>query len=61
MGMPRVSLIEYQHAIDVEATIQNGSLDVGIFAPVEMLSLAAGNRLLEDLKAELDRACEENM
>jgi hypothetical protein len=58
MGMPRVSLIEYQHAIDVEATIQNGSLDVGIFAPVEMLTLAAGNKLLEDLKAGLERACE---
>jgi ferricrocin synthase len=58
MGMTKVSLTQYQHAIDVEATIRNGSLDVGIFAPVEMLSLAAGNSLLEDLKAELVRACE---
>lgn len=28
-------------------------LDVGVFAPVEMLDLIAGNKLLEDLKAEL--------
>jgi hypothetical protein len=31
-------------------------LDVGIFAPEEMLSLAEGNKLLEDLRDELEEA-----
>ncbi|KAH4000016.1 hypothetical protein HBI70_027010 [Parastagonospora nodorum] len=43
----------YLHAIDIEATVRNGMLDVGVFAPVEMLDLAASNKLLEGLKAEL--------
>ncbi|EAT90346.2 hypothetical protein SNOG_02134 [Parastagonospora nodorum SN15] len=43
----------YLHAIDIEATVRNGMLDVGVFAPVEMLDLAASNKLLEDLQAEL--------
>jgi hypothetical protein len=37
----------------VEATVRNGALDVGVFAPVEMLNLSDGNKLLEELKAEL--------
>ncbi|RAR05078.1 nonribosomal peptide synthetase 2 [Stemphylium lycopersici] len=44
----------YLHAIDVEATISNGALDVGVFAPTEMLSLQDGEQLLEDLKRELE-------
>jgi hypothetical protein len=51
--MAGVTLTHSQHAIDIEATLQNGVLDIGIFAPVEMLDLSAGNRLLEDLKVEL--------
>lgn len=42
-----------QHAIDVEATVRNGALDLGIFAPEEMLDLPTGEKLLEDLKTEL--------
>jgi hypothetical protein len=38
--------------------VRNGALDVGIFAPVEMLDLAEGNKMLGDLKAELERICE---
>lgn len=44
-----------QHAIDVEATIRNGNLDVGVFAPTDMLSQADGEELIQDLKDELDR------
>lgn len=44
----------YLHAIDVEATIRSGALDVGIFAPTSMLGLEAGQRLVEDLKKELE-------
>ncbi|KAF2852767.1 nonribosomal peptide synthetase-like protein 2 [Plenodomus tracheiphilus IPT5] len=43
----------YLHAIDVEATVRNGALDVGVFAPTEMLSLENGEKLVEDLKGEL--------
>ncbi|KAF1999998.1 hypothetical protein P154DRAFT_522786, partial [Amniculicola lignicola CBS 123094] len=44
----------YLHSIDVEATIRDGALDVGIFAPTSMLSLEAAQRLMEGLKAELE-------
>ena len=44
-----------QHAIDVEATIRNGALHVGVFAPTEMLSLQNGEQLVEDLRRELER------
>ncbi|KAH7356226.1 hypothetical protein BKA66DRAFT_428480 [Pyrenochaeta sp. MPI-SDFR-AT-0127] len=43
----------YFHAIDVEATIRNGVLDMGIFAPTNMLSLEQGEKLAEDLRKEL--------
>ncbi|KAL6703327.1 hypothetical protein ACN47E_009745 [Coniothyrium glycines] len=43
----------YLHAIDVEATIRNGALDVGVFAPSNMLDLEDGGRLIEDLRREL--------
>jgi len=33
-------------------------LDVGVFAPVEMLGLKNGKKLLEDLKVELEGICE---
>lgn len=43
----------YLHAIDVEATVRNGTLDVGVFAPVAMLSLEAGETLLRDVGSAL--------
>ena len=46
-------LIYEQHAIDIEATIRNGALDVGIFGLTEMISLEEGERLLENIKEEL--------
>jgi hypothetical protein len=33
--------------------VRNGALDVGIFVPVEMLSLEDGNRMMQDLKLAL--------
>ncbi|KAL5115064.1 hypothetical protein ACEQ8H_007039 [Pleosporales sp. CAS-2024a] len=47
--------VAYLHAIDMEATVRNGALDVGIFAPAEMLSLDDGNQLLVELKTALSR------
>lgn len=44
----------YLHAIDVEASIRNGALDVGVFAPTAMMSLGEGERMVEDLKRELE-------
>ncbi|UPX14186.1 uncharacterized protein EKO05_0004676 [Ascochyta rabiei] len=44
----------YLHAIDVEATIRGGQLDVGIFAPTEMLGLEDAERLVEGVRTELE-------
>ncbi|OCK85807.1 acetyl-CoA synthetase-like protein [Lepidopterella palustris CBS 459.81] len=40
----------YLQAIDVEATAKNGSLDVGIFCPVDMLSLNGAEKMIADLR-----------
>ncbi|KAJ4406130.1 hypothetical protein N0V91_004802 [Didymella pomorum] len=45
----------YLHAIDVEATIRDGYLDVGIFASTSMMSLQDGEGIMEDLRDELER------
>lgn len=42
-----------QHAVDIEATVRNGALDIGVFAPVEMLELEEGEELIENLRLEL--------
>ncbi|KAG9191905.1 hypothetical protein G6011_10639 [Alternaria panax] len=44
----------YLHAVDVEATIRNGALDVGIFVPTEMMSLGDGDELVRELKKQLE-------
>lgn len=44
-----------QHSIDIEATVRDGALDVGLFGPTELLSLADGEKLIEDLKFELGK------
>ncbi|KAF3036183.1 nrps [Didymella heteroderae] len=44
----------YLHAVDVEATVRDGKLDVGIFAPTSMMSLEEGERLIEELRIELE-------
>ncbi|KAL5394922.1 hypothetical protein PMIN02_004559 [Paraphaeosphaeria minitans] len=44
----------YLHALDVEATIRDGSLDVGGFAPQDMISLEEGEKLMDDIRAELE-------
>lgn len=38
-----------QHAIDVEATVRHGKLDIGVFAPGEMLGLERAEHLVEGL------------
>ncbi|KAH7139354.1 hypothetical protein B0J11DRAFT_423738 [Dendryphion nanum] len=44
----------YLYAIDVEATMRNGALDVGIFAPGEMVDLEQAERMVGDLRKELE-------
>ncbi|KAI4959789.1 NRPS [Alternaria arbusti] len=44
----------YLHAIDIEATIRNGALDVGVFAPTAMLSLHDGEELIKELRRQLE-------
>jgi hypothetical protein len=43
-----------QHAVDVEATIHDGALDVGVFAPTEMLGLQDAEDLVRNVKLELE-------
>ncbi|KAF1837015.1 hypothetical protein BDW02DRAFT_186271 [Decorospora gaudefroyi] len=43
----------YLNAIDVEATIRDGALEVGVFASTEMLGLRDGERLVEDIRKEI--------
>ncbi|RMZ71730.1 nonribosomal peptide synthetase 2 [Pyrenophora seminiperda CCB06] len=46
----------YLHALDIEATVRrNGKLDIGLFAPEEMLGLEKGEELVRDLARELER------
>ncbi|OAG07938.1 uncharacterized protein CC84DRAFT_1173526 [Paraphaeosphaeria sporulosa] len=44
----------YLHALDVEATIRDGSLDMGVFAPQDMMSLKEGEKMMEDILTELE-------
>ncbi|KAE8860176.1 hypothetical protein PTNB73_07786 [Pyrenophora teres f. teres] len=45
----------YLHAVDIEATVRNnGRLDIGVFAPMEMLSLDEGEQLVRNLAKELE-------
>lgn len=44
-----------QHAVDIEATIRGGKLDVGVFAPTHILSLEEGEKVVEGLRSELER------
>jgi hypothetical protein len=37
--------------------VRNGALDVGIFAPVEIIGLEVGEKLLGDLKKGLEGVC----
>ncbi|CAO2658275.1 Nn.00g059980.m01.CDS01 [Neocucurbitaria sp. VM-36] len=43
----------YLHAINVEAAIRNGVLDVGLFARTDLLSLEQGEKLMEDIRRTL--------
>jgi len=42
----------YLHTIDVEATVKNGSLDVGVFCPISMLSLEGAEKLVFNLRKD---------
>ncbi|KAF2444764.1 nonribosomal peptide synthetase-like protein 2 [Karstenula rhodostoma CBS 690.94] len=44
----------YLHALDIEATIRDGALDVGVFAPRGMMELEEGEKLMEEIRVELE-------
>ncbi|ORX99680.1 nonribosomal peptide synthetase-like protein 2 [Clohesyomyces aquaticus] len=44
----------YLHAVDIEATIRDGALSVGVFGAEELLGLEQGEKLVESLKAVLE-------
>ncbi|KAH7070182.1 hypothetical protein FB567DRAFT_215680 [Paraphoma chrysanthemicola] len=43
----------YLHAVDIEVALRNGALDVGVFAPTEMLSMGEGAELINGLRGHL--------
>jgi hypothetical protein len=43
-----------QHAVDVEATVLNGALNVGVFAPGGMLDVEGAGKLLQDVREGLE-------
>ncbi|KAF2733065.1 hypothetical protein EJ04DRAFT_495911 [Polyplosphaeria fusca] len=49
----------YLHAVDIEATISGGAMDVGFFAPEEMVGLSEGERFIEEVQAALEGFLEE--
>ena len=40
-----------QHSVDVEATVRNGALDVGVFAPETMLNIEGAEKLVGGIKS----------
>ena len=42
-----------QHAIDIEATLSQGKLDVGVFAPEDMLEVERAHELVDDIAVDL--------
>ncbi|KAJ4305127.1 hypothetical protein N0V90_000657 [Kalmusia sp. IMI 367209] len=43
----------YLHSLDVEATVRNGALDVGVFAPGVMMGLEEGEKLVDSIRLGL--------
>ncbi|KAK3620615.1 hypothetical protein LTR22_025516 [Elasticomyces elasticus] len=53
-GLKKTALNDvYLYSVDLEATVTHGALDVGLFAPEEMLDLERGERVLKQLQAML--------
>ena len=48
-----------QHAVDIEVTVANGKLDLGLFAPEDMLSLQKAEEVVAKLKEHFERAIAE--
>ena len=40
-------------SLDIELSIRKGGLDVGVFAPANMVTVSEANRLLDDFSAAL--------
>ncbi|KAK3651323.1 hypothetical protein LTR56_005780 [Elasticomyces elasticus] len=50
-GLKKTALDDvYPYSVDLEATVTHGALDVGLFAPDEMLGLENGEKVLEELR-----------
>ncbi|KAF1987350.1 nonribosomal peptide synthetase-like protein 2 [Aulographum hederae CBS 113979] len=50
----------YLQSLDIEATVRDGVLDVGVFSPVEMLGIEAAEELIGDLQKEMKAFLEES-
>ena len=44
----------YQYSVDLEAAVANGSLDVGVFCPEEMLGLEEAEVMIEEVKKQFE-------
>jgi hypothetical protein len=40
--------------VDIEATIRDGKLAVGVFVPTQLLTLEQGETLVEDLRVRIE-------
>lgn len=47
-----------QPSVDVEATVRDGALDVGVFGPTDLVSLDDADFLMEGIRRELIAACD---
>ena len=48
-------LTRRQHGVDIEATIRDGKLAVGVFAPTHLLTLENGEKLVEALGVGIEK------
>ena len=53
-SLQKALLTSPQHGVDIEATIKDGNLAVGVFAPTSLLTLEDGKRLVDHLRAQIE-------
>ncbi|KAK5125699.1 hypothetical protein LTR85_011973 [Meristemomyces frigidus] len=45
----------YQHSLDLEATVANGALDIGVFCPEAMLGLEVAEKVVEEMRLVFEK------
>ena len=47
-------------SLDIEFSVRNRGLDVGIFAPSNLVTLSEASKLLDDLQTDISSLCHEH-